>query len=50
MTLDKAGASKQTAPSGGPGSFPHLSGKGGCAEEASFKGGGDEETAHGGKY
>ena len=45
MTFYKAGASKQTAPGGGPGSFPTPVGaRGGCAE-ASFKGGGDEEAA-----
>lgn len=45
MTFYKAGASKQTAPSRGPGSFPTpVRGKGRCAEEASFKGGGDEEA------
>lgn len=46
MTSAKAGASKPTAPAGGLGSFPTpVRGKGEHAEEAAFKGGGDEETA-----
>lgn len=44
MTLYKAGASQQTAPSGGPGSFPTpVRGKGERAK-APFKGGGEEEA------
>lgn len=45
MTLYKAGASKQTAPGGGPGSFPTPVGARGGRAEASFKGRGDEEAA-----
>lgn len=44
MTLHKAGASQQTAPRGGPGSFPTPVGGKGKRAEAPFKGGGDEEA------
>lgn len=44
MTLYKARASQQMAPSGGPGSFPTPVRGRGKRAEAPFKGGGEEEA------